>query len=58
MMSGILMSIGVIIFGFSVNLAMAIVARFLTGFFGGKKWDAFVFEKKRYFVAGCFCFCF
>ena len=35
-MSGILMSFGILSFGFSVNIHMAILTRCLLGSFGGK----------------------
>ena len=35
--SGIFMALASLSFGFSVNLAMAIISRFLTGFFNGKQ---------------------
>ena len=40
--SGILSSIFVLAFGFSVNLPMAIITRFLVGFFNGKCCNTYV----------------
>jgi len=37
--SGIFMALGTLAFGFSVNLPMAIITRFLVGTFGGKRYE-------------------